>query len=57
MIALFWLIVIGLLIGAIRLPASLDIYINDTYVVVSRCSLIVLSFVARIVPGSSSRSQ
>jgi hypothetical protein len=49
-IALLWLIAIGLLIGAVRLPTSLDIYVKDWYFVISKRSLIALILVAVVLP-------
>jgi hypothetical protein len=49
-IVLLWLIAIGLLVGAVRLPTILDIYIRDTYFVISKRFLIVLILVAVVLP-------
>jgi hypothetical protein len=49
-IALLWLIAIGLLIGAVRLPTALDIYVKDWYLVISRGSLVVLFLITVVLP-------
>jgi uncharacterized membrane protein YhaH (DUF805 family) len=49
-IALLWLVAIGLLIGVVRLPTALDIYVKDWYFVISKRSLIVLTLVAVVLP-------
>jgi hypothetical protein len=49
-VGLLWLVAIGLLIGAVRLPASLDIYVKDWYFVISKRSLIALILVAVVLP-------
>ena len=47
---LLWLIAIGLLLGAVRLPAVFDIYVRDRYFVISKRFLIVLILAALILP-------
>jgi uncharacterized membrane protein YhaH (DUF805 family) len=49
-ITFLWLVAIGLLIGAIRLPTALDIYVKDWYFVISKRSLIALILVAFVLP-------
>jgi uncharacterized membrane protein YhaH (DUF805 family) len=49
-IALLWLVAIGLLIGVVRLPTAQDIYVKDCYFVISKRSLIVLTLVAVVLP-------
>jgi hypothetical protein len=49
-IALLWLVAIGLLICAVRLPTALDIYVKDRYFVISKKSLILLILVAGVLP-------
>ena len=49
-IVLLWLTAIGLLVGAVRLPKILDIYISDTYFVISKRFLIALILVAVVLP-------
>jgi len=46
-----WMVVLAILIGAIRLPGSgLDLYFKDTYVAVSKPSLILLILVLFAAP-------
>lgn len=49
-IVLLWLIAIGLLVGAVRLPTVLDIYIKDTYFVIPKRFLMVLILAAVVLP-------
>ena len=49
-VGFLWLIAVGLLGVTMRLPRSLDIYIKDTCVVVSRASLIGLILVVLVIP-------
>jgi hypothetical protein len=49
-IALLWLVAIGLLICAVRLPTALDIYVKDRYFVISKQFLIVLILAAGVLP-------
>jgi hypothetical protein len=50
LIALLWLIVLGGLAAAMRLPKVLDLYFKDTYVVVPRWRLIGLILLAFVLP-------
>jgi hypothetical protein len=50
LIAFLWLIVLGALAAAMRLPKVSDIYIKDVYVVVSRAAAVVTILVALVLP-------
>ena len=50
LIVFLWLIAIGLLAGAIKLPAVLDIFVKDRYFVVSKRFLIALILIAVVLP-------
>jgi hypothetical protein len=50
LIAFLWLIVLGALASAMRLPKASDIYIKDIYVPVSRATAIVLILVVFVLP-------
>jgi len=50
LIALLWLIALGVLAAAMRLPKVLDLYLKDTYVVVRRWWLIGLILLGFVLP-------
>jgi len=49
-IAISWLMVIGLLVGAVRLPTALDIYVHDRYFVISKRTLVALILLSGVLP-------
>ena len=49
-IALLWLIAIGLFVAALRAPTVVDIYIKDWYFVTSKRFLIALILIAVMIP-------
>jgi len=50
LIAVLWMIVFTALLGAIRLPRVMDIYISDHYFAVSRSALIAVILVVLVLP-------
>jgi hypothetical protein len=50
LIAFLWLIVLGALASAMRLPKASDIYIKDIYVPVSRSAVVILILVVLVLP-------
>ena len=48
--AAHWIVVVAALVGAMRLPRLMDIYISDHYFVVSRRSLITVILVLLVLP-------